>query len=77
MTNKKRNNGKRQIPSIDDKEFYEIFMRNHDECKKKIHDLVTSYLKVHKIEQTSCPKQGKYGMGQTERTSTSSTLYNT
>ena len=33
MTNKKRNNGKRQIPSIDAKEFYEIFMRNHDECK--------------------------------------------
>ena len=57
MTNKKRNNGKRQIPSIDAKEFYEIFMRNHDECKKKIHDLVTSYLKVHKIEQTSCSKK--------------------
>ena len=59
MTNKKRNNGKRQIPSIDVKEFYEIFMRNHDECKKKIHNLVTSYLKVHKIEQTSCSKKGK------------------
>ncbi len=24
-----------QIPSMDAKEFYEIFMRNHDECKKK------------------------------------------
>ena len=56
MTDKKRNNGKRQIPSMDAKE---IFMRNHDECKKKIHDLVTSYLKVHKIEQTSCSKKGK------------------
>ena len=51
MPNKNRNNGKRQIPSIEAKEFYEIFMRNHDECKKKIHNLVTSYLKVHKIEQ--------------------------
>ena len=30
MTDKKRNNGKRQIPSMDAKEFYEIFMRNHD-----------------------------------------------
>lgn len=48
MTDKKRNNGKRQIPSMDAKEFYEIFMRNHDECKKKIHDFVTSYLKEHK-----------------------------
>lgn len=56
---KKRNSVKRQIPSIDDKELYEIFMRNHDECKKKIHDLVTSYLKVHNIEQTSCSKKGK------------------
>ncbi len=28
MTNKKRNNGKRQIPSIDAKEFYEKFMEN-------------------------------------------------
>lgn len=27
MTDKKRNNGKRQIPSMDAKEFYEIFMR--------------------------------------------------
>lgn len=54
---KKRNSVKRQIPSIDDKELYEIYMRNHDECKKKIHDLVTSYLKVHKIEQTSCSKK--------------------
>ena len=34
---KKRNSVKRQIPSIDDKELYEIYMRNHDECKKKIH----------------------------------------
>lgn len=59
MPNKNRNNGKRQIPSIEAKEFYEIFMRNHDECKKKIHYLVTSYLKVHKIEQTSCSKKGK------------------
>ena len=50
MTDKKRNNGKRQIPSMDAKEFYEIFRENHDECKKKIHNLVTSYLKVHKIE---------------------------
>ena len=25
MTDKKRNNGKRQIPSMDAKEFYEIF----------------------------------------------------
>ena len=37
MTNKKRNNGKRQIPSIDAKEFYEIFMRNHDECNLSIY----------------------------------------
>jgi hypothetical protein len=59
MPNKNRNNGKRQIPSIEAKEFYEIFMRNHDEYKKKIHNLVTSYLKVHKIEQTSCSKKGK------------------
>lgn len=56
---KKRNSVKRQIPSIDDKELYEIFMRNYDECKKKIHDLVTSYLKEHKIEQPSCSKKGK------------------
>ena len=37
MTDKKRNNGKRQIPSMDAKEFYEIFMRNHDQyCVKLI-----------------------------------------
>ena len=59
MTDKKRNNGKRQIPSMDTKEFYEIFMRNHDECKKKIHDFVTSYLKEHKIVQKSSSKKGK------------------
>ena len=57
MTDKKRNNGKRQIPSMDAKEFYEIFMRNHDECKKKIHDFVTSYLKEHKIVQKSSSKK--------------------
>lgn len=59
MTDKKRNNGKRQIPSMDAKEFYEIFMRNHDECKKKIHDFVTFYLKEHKIVQKSSSKKGK------------------
>ena len=32
---KKRNSVKRQIPSIDDKELYEIYMRNHDQyCVK-------------------------------------------
>ena len=36
MTDKKRNNGKRQIPSMDAKEFYEIFMRNHDEINPEI-----------------------------------------
>lgn len=56
---KKRNSVKRQIPSIDDKELYEIYMRNHDECKKKIHDFVTSYLKEHKIVQKSSSKKGK------------------
>lgn len=57
MTDEKRNNGKRQIPSMDAKEFYEIFMRNHDECKKKIHDFVTFYLQTHKIEEISKPKK--------------------
>ena len=56
---KKRNSVKRHIPSIDDKELYEIYMRNHDECKKKIHDFVTSYLKEHKIVQKSSSKKGK------------------
>ena len=41
------------------KGFYEIFMRNHDECKKKIHDFVTSYLKERKIVQKSSSKKGK------------------
>ena len=59
MTDKKRNTGKRPIPSIDAQEFSEFYMRNHDECKKKIHDFVTSYLKEHKIVQKSCSKKGK------------------
>lgn len=29
MTDKKRNNGKRQIPSMDAKEYYEIFIKNY------------------------------------------------
>ena len=41
---KKRNSVKRQIPSIDDKELYEIYMRNHDECKKKIHKQIDACL---------------------------------
>ena len=41
---KKRNSVKRQIPSIDDKELYEIYMRNHDECKKKIHEQIDACL---------------------------------
>ena len=41
---KKRNNGKKQFPSIDDKELYEIYMRNHDECKKKIHEQIDACL---------------------------------
>lgn len=44
---KKRNSVKRQIPSIDDKELYEIYMRNHDECKKKIHKQLTLVLMRH------------------------------
>ena len=43
-TMKKRNSVKRQIPSIDDKELYEIYMRNHDECKKKIHKQIDACL---------------------------------
>ena len=41
---KKRNSVKKQIPSIDDKELYEIYMRNHDECKKKIHKQIDACL---------------------------------
>ncbi len=41
---KKRNSVKRQIPSIDDKELYESYMRNHDECKKKIHKQIDACL---------------------------------
>ena len=44
---KKRNSVKRQIPSIDDKELYEIYMRNHDECKKKIHKQIDYMENAH------------------------------
>lgn len=44
MTGKKRNNGRRQIPSIDDKGLYETYMRNHDEYAKRIHEQIDTYL---------------------------------
>lgn len=46
MTGKKRNNGKRQFSSIDDKELYETYMRNHDEYAKRIHEQIDSYLEA-------------------------------
>ena len=58
---KKRNSVKRQIPSIDDKELYEIYMRNHDECKKKIHEQIDACLEEAFPNSSSYKENGLEG----------------
>lgn len=58
---KKRNGGKRQFPSIDDKELYETYMRNHDECKKKIHEQIDACLEEAFPNSSSYKENGLEG----------------
>lgn len=69
---RKRNSAKRQFPSIDDQELYEIYMRNHDECKKKIHEQIDACIEEAFPNSSSYKENegdgtfGNFEMGQFE-----------